>query len=206
MSTSEYNHINNIYFLLFKEGLFMDCCKPQKKSCECNTGCCGDIEESQTEEVKKVIIDFLYLDLNTCTRCQGTDEGLEEAIADVAKVLQLTGVKVVVNKIHIANKEKAIRYKFVSSPTIRVNGKDIQMEVKETYCESCGDLCGDDVDCRVWIYKGKEYDVPPKAMIVDAILREVYGDINTSLENEEDKERYQLPENLKKFFESVDKK
>ncbi len=181
----------------------MDCCQPQSNNCACNTGCCEDIGESQIGERNKIVIDFLYLDLSICTRCQGTDEGLEEAIADVANVLQLTGVEVVVNKIHIDNKEKAIQYKFVSSPTIRVNGRDIQMEVKESLCESCGDLCGDEVDCRVWIYKGKEYDVPPKAMIIDAILREVYGDIKTPSDDGVNKEAYQLPENLRRFFESV---
>ncbi len=68
------------------------------------------------EEGKKIIIDFLYLDLYICTRCQGTDEGLDKAIEDVAAVLKLTGIEVVVNKIHIINKEMAIQHKFVSSP------------------------------------------------------------------------------------------
>lgn len=183
----------------------MDCCQPKNKNCGCNTGCCEDIEESQREESKKIIIDFLYLDLSICNRCQGTDEGLDKAIEDVAEVLKLTGIEVVVNKIHITNKEMAIQHKFVSSPTIRVNGKDIQMEVKESLCESCGDLCGDDVDCRVWVYKGKEYNVPPKAMIIDAILQAVYGDSKTPVEDENNKETYKLPENLRKFFESIDK-
>ena len=33
----------------------------------------------------------------------------------------------------------------------------------------------------MWVYKGKEYNVPPKAMIVDVILREVYGNTEKSL-------------------------
>ena len=77
------------------------------------------------------------------------------------------------------------------------------MEVKESLCESCGDLCGDEVYCRVWTYKGKEYDIPPKAMIVDAILRHVYGDTNIVLEDKKSKEAYQLPENLRRFFDSI---
>ncbi|HLR35040.1 MAG TPA: DUF2703 domain-containing protein [Tissierellales bacterium] len=137
--------------------------------------------------------------------CQGADEGLEEAIADVMKVLKLTDVEVIVNKIHISNKQMAIEHKFVSSPTIRVNGRDIQMKIKESYCESCGDLCGDDVDCRVWLYKGKEYEIPPKAMIVDAILREVYGYTKPISGNEYNKEKYQLLENLRRFFEAIEK-
>lgn len=93
--------------------------------CTCNTGCCGSTEQNQVEEKNKIIIDFLYLDLNVCNRCQGTDQGLEEAIEDVAKVLESAGVEIVVNKIHINSKEKAIQHRFVTSPTIRVNGRDI---------------------------------------------------------------------------------
>ncbi|MBC8587308.1 DUF2703 domain-containing protein [Acidilutibacter cellobiosedens] len=183
----------------------MDCCQSQNNNCICNTKCCEDLRQSQTEEKNEIIIDFLYLDLNICTRCQGTDAGLEEAIADVAKILQLTGIEVVVNKIHIDSKEKAKQHRFISSPTIRVNGEDIQMDVKESLCESCGDLCGDEVDCRVWVYKGKEYNVPPKAMIIDAILRKVYSDKKARLNDRVDKEAYQLPENLRRFFESIEK-
>ena len=147
----------------------------------------------------------MFLDLSICTRCQGTESSLEEAIKDVAKVLELAGIEVVVNKIHIDSKEKAIQYRFESSPTIRINGNDIQLEMRESLCESCGDLCGDEVDCRVWVYKGKEYNVPPKAMIIDAILREVYSDKKAQLNNRVGKEAYQLPENLRRFFESIEK-
>jgi hypothetical protein len=181
----------------------MDCCQPQNVGCLCNAGCCGRTEQDQIEEKNKIVIDFLYLDLDVCNRCQGTDEGLEEAIEDVAKVLELTGVDIVVNKIHINSREKAIQHKFLTSPTIRVNGRDIQMEFKESLCESCGDLCDDEVDCRVWVYKGKEYNVPPKAMIVDAILREVYASKGTSSDEEINKEPYNIPENLENFFVSV---
>ena len=69
----------------------------------------------------------MYLDLSICTRCQGTEDSLEEAIEDVAKVLELAGAEVIVNRIHIDSKEKAIQYCFESSPTIRINGKDIQL-------------------------------------------------------------------------------
>ncbi|MGI6113432.1 MAG: ferredoxin, partial [Mahellales bacterium] len=58
---------------------------------------------------------------------------------------------------------------------------------------------------RVWVYKGKEYNVLPKAMIIDAILREVYGDNKARLNDRVDREAYQLPENLRRFFESVEK-
>ncbi len=168
------------------------CCSGSTGCCSCETGYCGPEVPK-----KEIIIDFLYLDLSVCTRCQGTGDSLEEAVAEVAKVLEAANMEVLVNKVEIADAETAIRHKFVSSPTIRINGQDIQLDVKESLCESCGDLCGTDVDCRVWVYQGKEYSVPPKALIIEAILRAIYGGSpNAPVRDEE----YVLPQNLKKFF------
>lgn len=69
-------------------------------------------------------------------------------------------------------------------------------------CESCGDLCGDQVDCRVWVYQGREYSVPPKGMIIEAILKAVYGgqapvDAAAS--------PYVMPENLRNFYTAMAK-
>lgn len=147
-----------------------------------------------------IVIDFLYLDLSVCTRCQGTDQSLEDALAEVSGLLGAAGAEVTVNKINVTSEELAIRHRFVSSPTIRVNGRDIQMEVKESLCESCGDLCGEDVDCRVWVYQGNEYTVPPKAMIIEAILKEVYGGHSSSPVEQD----YVLPENLKRYYAARD--
>ncbi|MGB4439661.1 MAG: DUF2703 domain-containing protein [Sedimentibacter sp.] len=169
--------------------------------CSGGTGCCGT-ENYDTEVTKKCIeIDFLYLDVTVCERCQGTDERLDEALSETSKVLEATGIEVIVNKINVVNEELAVKYKFVTSPTIRINGNDIQMNFKESLCESCGDLCGDDVDCRVWVYQGKEYTTPPKAMIIEAILKEVYGN---NIKQEE--LNYTLPDNLKKYYELMKNK
>jgi len=171
-----------------------------ESSCySCGTGCC-DAPKNTEAKKRSITIDFLYLDLSVCTRCQGTDTSLDEALEEVLKVLKETGIEVLVNKINVNTEELAIKHRFISSPTIRVNGKDIQMEIKENLCESCGDLCGDEVDCRVWVYQGKDYTAPPKGMIMEAILREVYGGGNTSNPNEKP---YQIPENLKKFFTGI---
>ena len=105
---------------------------------------------------------------------------------------------VVLNKINVTTEELAIKHKFVASPTIRVNGRDIQMDVRESRCDSCGDLCGENVDCRVWVYKGKEYTVPPKALLMESILEGIFGHNDTT---DEDRE-YVLPENLRKFYEA----
>lgn len=172
----------------------------QKSSCcSCGPGCCTPKETEQ--ESKDFVIDFLFLDLSACTRCQGTDKALDEAVADASGVLKAAGYNVVVNKINITTRELAIQHQFISSPTIRVNGYDIDVEVKESLCECCGDLCGADVDCRVWTYKGVEYTEPPKALIIDALLREAYGSPVHTV-----KKDYVLPQNLKVFFEAMQNK
>ena len=167
----------------------------QLRSC-CSSGdCCSPVQES-----KQVNIDFLYLDLSVCQRCQGAEQNLTEALAEVANVLSSAGYVVKVNRIHVATRELAIQYEFVSSPTIRVNGQDIVLEVTESTCQDCGDLCGDSVDCRSWIYEGNEYTEPPKAMIIASILKQVFGGEATAVQP---KEPYVLPDNLKVFFDGL---
>ena len=150
---------------------------------------------------RRVNIEFMYIDLSICNRCQGTGNNLEEALSEVTRVLEAADVEITVHNIHVQSEEQAQELEFESSPTIRVNGRDIQLDVKESLCESCGDLCGDEVDCRVWVYHGKEYTVAPKAMIIEAILREVYG--SPGEKQEMNKKAYRLPDNLKKFFASM---
>ncbi len=88
-----------------KEAFIMGCCETQRNNTCCSTSC-GCEEQNYEAEKKKIIIDFMYLDLSICTRCQGTEDSIEEAIEDVAKVLELAGAEVVVNKIHIDSKER----------------------------------------------------------------------------------------------------
>lgn len=176
--------------------------KHNQECCSVGPSCCGKTQEIKRSG-KQLIIDFLYLDTSVCTRCQGAEFSLDEALKEVAKVLDATGTEVRVNKVNIRTKELAEKYKFLSSPTIRVNGRDIQMKFKESLCESCGELCGDTVDCRVWLYQGNEYNVPPKAMVIEGILKIVYGG---NLDTDVSEETYTIPENLKHFYEVMENK
>jgi hypothetical protein len=144
--------------------------------------------------------DFLFLDLTSCTRCRATDRNLEAALEAARDLLAAAGAEVEVNKIHVQSAEQARELRFESSPTIRVNGRDVALEVRESSCgcEACTDGCGDSIACRVWVYGGREYTEPPVAMIVDAILREVYG--GTVVEAPSEAKPYELPENLERFF------
>ena len=165
-----------------------------KNCCSCGSSCC----EPQQEK-KRVVIDFLYLDLTVCGRCQGTESNLDSAIKELSVVLQAAGYEVAVNRINITSPKLAVQYEFLSSPTIRVNGKDIAMEVRETLCQECGDLCGSETECRSWIYEGVEYSEPPKAMIIEAVLKEVFG----GGEKSEQVKPYVLPKNLETFFAGI---
>ena len=150
---------------------------------------------------KDVRIDYLYLDLKTCDRCIGTDDVLERVIKELKPSLALAGYGVSYNKTEIATEQDAIKHRFLSSPTIRINGRDICDEVKESDCGCCGEISGTQVDCRTFEYNGKLYNIPPKAMLAEAILKYTF-----TAETDSRQIKYQLPENLKKFFKGKENK
>lgn len=162
------------------------------------SGDTATVEIGATVENKNLNIEFLYLDLNVCGPCQGTEATLDEAVAEVRPILEVTGFHVNVTKLLVANAEQAQSLGFVSSPTIRINGRDMQPEVKEDLCDSCSGLCGDDVECRVWVYDGEEYWAPPKPMIITAIMTEAYrgGEQAVGAPSADTA----LPDNLQRFF------
>lgn len=164
----------------------------EEASCCC---CSGSTPE------KEIKIEYLYLDLNTCDRCIGTDAVLDQVVEVLRPALELAGYHVNYRKQEIADAELAVRYRFLSSPTILVNGQDIFGTILESDCGCCGDIAGVQVDCRVFEYKGKTYEVPTKEMLADAILKTLYHPFDCCCGEE-----YQLPENLKRFFEGKLKK
>ncbi len=172
-------------------------------NCDCTKETKND-SNNQASSSNSVVVDLLFLDLSVCTRCQDTETSLDDSLEGVLELLNNIGRKVKLNKIHIETKEQAIKHHFVSSPTIRVNGRDIQMEVKESHCSTCSSLTdGASVDCRVWVYNGKEYSAPPKEMIIDAILSDIY---NVQTVNDLDAQKgYTLPKNLVEYFSKQDK-
>jgi hypothetical protein len=157
------------------------------------------IDEPSTRR-KRLRIDLLFLDLTTCTRCLGANRSLEAALERVGDVLRAADVELEVSKVRVESAEHARTLRFVSSPTIRVDGEDVALELRESPCgsEACTDGCGADTACRVWVYRGSEYTEPPMEMIVDAILRRVYG--RAAAPRADVVAGYELPENLARFF------
>lgn len=149
---------------------------------------------SQSGETRVVSVDYLFLDLETCDRCVGTDRVLKDAIAKAAPIIEDRGCRIVLKETQIENAAMAREYRFVSSPTIRVNGIDICQEVTEDDCGCCSDISGTDTLCRTFIYEGKTYHVPPVEMLVGAIVD------NAFREPVPDTSEYVLPQNLDSFF------
>ena len=165
--------------------------KGQTKGKSC---CSGRVN---TFPPKSIMIEYLYLDLNTCDRCIGTDNVLDDVIMSLTPALELAGYEVEYKKIEMETAAIAEQYQFLSSPTIRVNGRDICQSVVENSCGCCSEISGAKVDCRVFEFNGENYEVPPKEMLADAILYSVFGmsDGGCSCDT-----AYELPENLKEFF------
>jgi glutaredoxin len=118
-------------------------------------------------------IQLLYI--LDCPWCLKTKELIEESLEEL-------GIKAKIEEILIDTEEKAKKYRFVGSPTVRIDGKDIQEEVNKERCLSCEKLaeteettkfvkqeCG--YGCRIYFYKGRQYPYPPKEMIKNAIRK-----------------------------------
>lgn len=112
-----------------------------------------------------------------CPWCVKTKKLLREALKELK-------LKSEVKEILINTKAKAKKYGFIGSPTIRINGKDIQKVVEKSRCLPCEKLakltkktssfvkeecCSS--GCRTYNYKDKQYPYPPKRMIKEALKR-----------------------------------
>jgi len=147
----------------------------------------------QGSDVRRTVaVDFLYLELSTCSRCGGTDTNLERALAALDDVLPAIGAQVEVRRIHVQSLQQARELQLVTSPTIRVDGRDISPEPLESECGADGCGCGPGASCRLWRYAGADHSAAPVGLIVDAILSALYAgpaaaDTPTS---------YEVPDNL----------
>ena len=153
---------------------------------------------------RQVKIELLALDLATCGRCTRTDRNLDDALAKAASVLREKMIDVEVVKHVVASSKDAERLRFLSSPTIRIDGEDIALDLRESPCDDCGELCGCEgrVSCRVWVWNGKEYLEAPTEMIVASVLKA--ADTRATPKGKPGTP-YVMPENLRTFFASLAK-
>lgn len=139
-------------------------------------------------------IEFLFIDRDDCERCSGTEDHLRSAIDQAREDLAVAGITTSLDAVHVTDAATAISRRLVSSPTVRVNGYDIAGALVESQCAADGCTCGDgeSIDCRLWEWKGRTYEVPPVEMLVERIITPVGP---RALGSE-----YVVPDNLARFF------
>jgi hypothetical protein len=204
--------------------------KPGNSECGCapSASCCGQSSESQAvsssqrgssavdvekesfssetnkeQMSRKVLnVDLLAIDLNTCKRCVPTGDQLKVAVNLLAPVAEVLGIDLRHHEIVVQTPAEAKVHALLSSPTIRLNGRDIVHDIRESECESCGDLTINNmsIDCREWHYRGKVYPAAPVPLLVEAIMGAMLNIdegspvVPASLE--------ELPENLQRYFDN----
>ncbi len=162
-----------------------------------SSSCCGKPPE-EGGAVRILSVDLLYLDRDVCTRCRGADETLDAAVASATPALRAMEIALEVRRTLIDSEEAAERLRLITSPTIRIDDRDIAPLVEESACESCGDLMtSGSVDCRVWFWRGEQYTSPPEGLIVEALMRVALAPREQPPVPSSD---FALPENLRSFF------
>ncbi len=175
-------------------------------------GCCSGSSARDTRADKQTTLklDFLFLDESICKPCGGTGQALDEAVEIVAAPLAALGARLEVRRIHVATREDALAYQLETSPTIRINGVDIDPDQTQGECGSCGDIAGGEttVNCRTWHWKGQVYSAAPTGKIVEAILSAATAqsqDVSSCCADTYGRSTYTLPDNLESFFRARDK-
>jgi hypothetical protein len=126
--------------------------------------------------MNQLTIDFLYLDLSCCERCQSTDKTMDEVLMELRQELKVID-HLTVNKIRINTKKDEEMYGLKRSPTIRLNGQDLEeivsgeMVMSDNYCGSCSKVCGEETNCRTFEYEGETSENIPKEMLREGILK-----------------------------------
>lgn len=151
----------------------------QARGCGCGDGCCGSSSSDATDGVpangpkaRNLDVELLVIDLEVCARCVPTGEQLRTAIDLVTPAADAMNIRITYRETIVQSPEEAKARALLSSPTIRMNGHDIQQDIRESECESCGDLTegGVKIDCREWHYHGQVYAAAPLPLLVESLM------------------------------------
>lgn len=164
--------------------------------------CAVPADAGWNEETRVLNIDLVVIDLTVCARCVPTGDQLGNAVRLLTPVAEAMGIELKYRAIVVQSEDEAKQHALLSSPTIRINGRDIAQDIRESVCESCGDLTENNtvVDCREWHYRGNAYSSAPLPMLLEVIMGAM---LNI------DKEPpvapaplAELPDNLKTYFQN----
>lgn len=177
-------------------------------SAGCGCGCNAtqpEVHSDETKEIqasRKVLnVDLLVINLDICKRCVPTGDQLRTAVQLLKPAADALGIELRHHEIVVQTPAEAKVNALLSSPTIRLNGRDIAQDIRESVCESCGDLTNNtSVDCREWHYRGKVFSYAPLPLLTEAIMGAMLNIdemplvVPASLE--------ELPENLQRYFDN----
>jgi hypothetical protein len=85
-----------------------------------------------------------------------------QAIDEIEKALKEKGLPVKFEVILITSQDQVDLYRFFGSPTVQVNGEDVDPKAKMVTKYGMS-------SCRPYFWNGKSYDYPPKEMIMEAL-------------------------------------
>lgn len=88
----------------------------------------------------------------------------QKAMIELEGALEEAGLPVRFEVTLVNSRAAAEQYKFIGSPTIRINGVDIELEAAGVEKFGLG-------SCRPYFWKDKFYDYPPKDMILSALKK-----------------------------------
>ncbi|MDD4357652.1 MAG: DUF2703 domain-containing protein [Smithellaceae bacterium] len=170
--------------------------------CGSSTADASEVETREAQITKKVLnIDLIVIDLSTCKRCVPTGNQLNHAIKLLGPVADVLGIELKHQEIVVQTPQEAKNHALLSSPTIRINGHDIAQDIRESPCESCGDLTNSNtmVDCREWHYRDKVYFAAPLPLLVEAIMGAM---LNIDAPLIVPAPITELPANLQRYFDN----
>jgi hypothetical protein len=151
--------------------------------------------------VKVVDVEFLEVDMSPerasgCGACDSARGRLRAAIETAEPVLEELGVQVRIRDVLVETEEQARILAFKASPTIKVGGIELVPEHRAPE----GDQAAEGGEDRAWLWRGEEHALPPKAMILDAILR-AYAVLDGEVhEPAASAGRYEVPPYVRRFL------
>lgn len=84
------------------------------------------------------------------------------ALDVLEETLQELGKEIHYEVIQIENQEQARTYKFLGSPTILIDGMDIDPMARKMASFTVS-------SCRSYVYKNAVYEYPPKEMVIEGV-------------------------------------
>jgi len=111
---------------------------------------------------QSLVVDFIEVAMPVdaragCSACDSARARLESAVEAVQPLLEEIGVAIKIRDLRVRTMAEAELLRLPASPTIRVGSVEVAPEHR-------------DGETRIWHWRGGEHALPPKGMLVEALL------------------------------------